>query len=310
MTLTRSDYLLELSQELTRFQLECRGHFRCPTCLRDYPITSTQITEEHIIPDSSGGKVTTFLCNRCNSFFGSKQTRWLSDWIDLIEGGAPFHTDPKKQRASVSRGGNSIAAKVSLADNGAIKVIPDRTRSDPKQYDAYLSAAASELSLEVKIPVFAHERALRVGFLTAAYGLWFKHFGYSFVLQRCLEPVRNQILRPEDDVIDWDFLIEVPHRRSLEPELGLMRFGSDVFPVAVIYDHIVILPSAKKLQPSTADPKAISGKLMNLGPPIAQRFQGRCVGPAVVLCDFQILIEPDIVERAAVSPQYILLDGW
>ena len=100
MSSTRSQYLLEISQELTRFNIDWQGKFRCPTCLKDYPLDSKEITEEHIVPDSQGGRVTTFLCGPCNSFFGHKQTRWLSDWIDLVEGGAPFHRDPKKQKVS------------------------------------------------------------------------------------------------------------------------------------------------------------------------------------------------------------------
>ena len=247
MSSTRSQYLLEISQELTRFNIDWQGKFRCPTCLKDYPLDSKEITEEHIVPDSQGGRVTTFLCGPCNSFFGHKQTRWLSDWIDLVEGGAPFHRDPKKQKARVTSNGNTLTANLSLSDDGAIQIFADRSRSNPTQYDAYWSDKnASSIQIDISMPVFANEEALRVGFLTAAYGLWFKHFGYSFVLQSILNPVRRQILNPQEMIVDWNYLIELPSRRSLEPELGLMKFGSEIFPIAFIYDHIVILPNATR----------------------------------------------------------------
>ena len=97
----KNTFLYEVSQELARFDAKLLGLFRCPVCLRDLPLgnfgssdAANAINEEHIIPDSVGGKQTTFLCKRCNSTFGHKQTKWLVEWIELNEGGTPFH-EPK-----------------------------------------------------------------------------------------------------------------------------------------------------------------------------------------------------------------------
>ncbi len=64
----RSASLLQLSQELGRFNYDLLGKFRCPTCLNDFSIESREVSEEHIIPASVGGSLTTFLCKDCNSF--------------------------------------------------------------------------------------------------------------------------------------------------------------------------------------------------------------------------------------------------
>ncbi|GGH24560.1 HNH endonuclease [Cribrihabitans marinus] len=311
MCSTRAEYLLEISQELARFNIEWRRQFRCPTCLRDYPLDSKEITEEHIIPVSQGGKVTTFLCKSCNSMFGAKQTRWLSDWIDLNEGGTPFHGDPRKQKVKVSSNGNTLTASLSMGEDGGIDIFPDKSRSDPKQYEAYWKdKTATNIKIDIQTPVFANEDALGVGFLTAAYGLFFKHFGYSFIFQTILDPVREQILNPDKLIIKWNYLLEIPKPWILEPGVGLMRFGDDIFPVAIIYDHIVILPNSKKLHPDTTSSENTSTKIISLDPSAASRFQGRCLGPAIVLCDFQPLIEPDFVRKATVPPQHIWIDGW
>ncbi len=68
----KSSSILEISQELSRFDFEMLGFFRCPTCLRDFPKKSKEITEELIVPDNVGGKISTFLCKDYNSLFGSK----------------------------------------------------------------------------------------------------------------------------------------------------------------------------------------------------------------------------------------------
>ncbi|MFV1564821.1 MULTISPECIES: HNH endonuclease [Phaeobacter] len=311
-------FLYEISQELGRFDANLLGQFRCPTCLRDLPIENFRsadddnaINEEHIIPDAVGGKQTTFLCKTCNSTFGRKQTRWLVEWISLNEGDAPFPLDPKKQKARITANGRKVNGSMRLGDDGALEFTADRKRSNPVDFDAHWSEPKPpEINIEYRMQVLSNEQSLRVGYLTAAYGLWFKNFGYSFVLQSNLNKVREQILHPEENILDWDYLMEVPAREIEDPSIGLMRLGGDYFPIAVIYDHIVLLPSAQKLPASNTSPGQISKKLMPLGNEIAPRFQHRCVGPAVLICDGQMIIEPDMIANATIPPQHVWVDGW
>lgn len=316
--MTREKYLYEISQELARFEANLLGLFRCPTCLRDLPVekfgstdSDSAISEEHIIPRSVGGRQTTFLCKSCNSTFAHKQTKWLGDWIELNEGGAPFNRQPKKQKASISAGGRRLNGALYLGDDGAIEFYSDRKRSNPADFDAHWSEPRlSEIKIEHSIPVFSNEPSLEVGFLTAAYSLWFKNFGYSFIMQSNMNVVREQILNPEARIIDWKFLIEVPTREILKPDIELMRFDKDYFPIAVIYDHIVLLPSAQKLHPANTPTEKMSKKLMSLREEIVPRFQHRCVGPAVMICDGQVIIQPDMIANATVPPQHVWIDGW
>lgn len=314
----KSASLLEISQELTRFKYELRGHFRCPTCFRDLPIenieskdASLAITEEHVIPDAVNGKISTFLCQKCNNFFGTKQTRRLGDWIELNEGGAPFHLDPGKQRAHILFEGKKINGQMKIADDGALEFYASRAHSDKRAYDAFWSAPkAKTVALNYQLEVVSKENMLRAGFLTAAYGLWFKHFGYSFVLQSSMDIVRQQIMNPDQDIMNWNYLIETPLREVANPCIGLMRFGVDYFPIALIYDHLVILPSAKRSHPTTTPPDLISKKVVSFGEDLAARYQHRCVGPAVLICDGQEIINPDLIPNATVPPQYVWLDRW
>ncbi|WP_416369700.1 hypothetical protein [Tritonibacter mobilis] len=198
-----------------------------------------------------------------------------------------------------------------LGDDGALEFAADRKRSNPVDFDAHWSEPKPpEINIEYRMQVLSNEQSLRVGYLTAAYGLWFKNFGYSFVLQSNLNKVREQILHPEENILDWDYLMEVPAREIKDPSIGLMRLGGDYFPIAVIYDHIVLLPSAQKLPASNTSPGQISKKLMPLGNEIAPRFQHRCVGPAVLICDGQMIIEPDMIANATIPPQHVWVDRW
>ena len=160
------------------------------------------------------------------------------------------------------------------------------------------------------MPLFSNEESLRVGFLTAAYGLWFKNFGYSFVLQSAMNIVRQQILSPQIELMPWNYLIEVPTRGVNNLGIGIMRFGLDYFPIALVYDHLVILPSAKRAHPQSTTADQISKKLLNLGEQISPRYQHRCVGPAVLICDGQEIILPDLIPKTTIPPQYCWLDQW
>ncbi len=140
-------FLYQISQELARFNSGLLGFFRCPVCLRDLPVKNfgigdvdCAISEEHIIPDSVGGKQTTFLCKRCNSTFGTRQTKWLSEWVEINEGGAPFYTNPKKQRARISTNGLSLNGSLKLAEDGTIEFYTDRRRSNPNNFNAHWKA--------------------------------------------------------------------------------------------------------------------------------------------------------------------------
>jgi len=311
LTDLKSASLLEISQELTRFKYELRGLFRCPTCLCDYPIASKEITEEHIITDSNGGKITTFLCKTCNSSFGHKQTRWLSDWIELNEGNGLFHVDPKKQRAQLKADDRTLNGSLAIAEDGALEFTTDPKRSNPVDLEAHLNGPKpAKITISTKLPVFSNENSLKVGFLTAAYGLWFKNFGYSFVLQSSLDIVRQQIRNPDHNLMDWNYLIETPAREIINPCIGLMRFGTDYFPIALIYDHLVIFPSPKRQHPSSAAPSEMSKKVMSFSDQITSRYQHRCVGPAVLICDGQEIVNPNLIPNATIPPQYSWVDRW
>lgn len=307
----KSEYLLEISQELTRFDYELRGLFRCPTCFCDHPISSKEITEEHIVPHSIGGKITTFLCKTCNSAFGHKQTRWLADWIELNEGNGLFHVDPKKQKTKLEFNNLTLNGSLSIAEDGAFEIFTDPKRSNPIDFKSFWdSPKRSPITVTTSLPVFNNENSLKVGFLTAAYGLWFKNFGYSFVLQSSMNIVRRQILNPDQDLMNWNYLIETKEKEILNPCIGLMRFGVDYFPISLIYDHLVIFPSPKRPHPPSTVPSQISKKVMIFSDQIASRYQHRCVGPAVLICDGQEIVNPDLVSTPLIPPQYIRLDRW
>ena len=56
------------------------------------------------------------------------------------------------------------------------------------------------MQLKVPFPIMKESHQIDVGFLTAGYLMFFAMFGYSWVLQAHLDPVRKQILHPREEV--------------------------------------------------------------------------------------------------------------
>ncbi len=203
--------------------------------------------------------------------------------------------------------GMSMGVSLRLANDGAMEVIGDRSRSDPRHYDELSHSSIPEILLSFRMPVFQNEGALSVGFLTAAYGLWFKSFGYSWVLQKALKMVMAQILNPEQNIISWNYLIEVNTREIKNPRIGLAKVGGQIFPCALIYDHLILLPSAKEQRPTQRAP--ISCKAMD-AQRIEPRFRHCCHGPSSLICDGQDIISPDMFPNTTVPIEQIRCEVW
>lgn len=298
----KSTALLELSQELCRFNLDFFGKIVCPTCLKNLELSRpSEISEEHIFPDSVGGKLTTILCKPCNSMFGSKQTRWLGEYVELYHAKTSFHPDEKKQSRRVKINGIDLGGTWRESADGSLNLFIDRKRTSPENYTAFATHTPEpKIQIEFNIPLLQNENLVRVGFLTSAYGLWFKNFGYSWVFQSAMEIVRKQIQFPDQEIMNWNYLIDLGDYEAKEPWIGLAKFNKTVFPCAAIFDHLVLLPSSTQIHPEETHRKDIYIKQMRLQPLLPERLQHRCVGPTLLRFDEHLVIFPDMMPKPTI----------
>jgi hypothetical protein len=64
----------EMSSDLSEVLAGKAAKILCPLCLREFGEDDIEhnLTEEHVIPDSAGGRITTLTCRPCNSECGSE----------------------------------------------------------------------------------------------------------------------------------------------------------------------------------------------------------------------------------------------
>ena len=139
--------------------------------------------------------------------------------------------------------GVRVTGQVNEADDGALQVFTYKDLMPPESVEALEAVEEDgELELSISFPIFQHEKAIKVGFLTAAYLLWFKELGYSWVLQSHLNTVREQILRPDEEILSG-FLLDIGEHSFGRPWIGFLEFEELVYPCVGIVDRLVVLPS-------------------------------------------------------------------
>jgi len=98
-----------------------------------------------------------------------------------------------------------------------------------------------KIRLSIPFPILRNQRLIEVGYLTAAYLMWFGLLGYSWALQGHLHHIRQQIINPEKEIIDSKFLFSV-ESVNWNPWIGLVSLYGDTVPAFGLKKHMVVLP--------------------------------------------------------------------
>jgi HNH endonuclease len=232
--------LKNLSASLRTFSPGLDNHFVCPTCLRTFGLTDPEgVTEAHLIPKAAGGKLATFLCKRCNSQFGARQDKWFGEYVRLKDAGKPiFSTKYKEMYFWIDD--LKVNGRWEF-DGKDFSYLIASNRNSPEKQRLAIEKAKTAKRVSIPIPLLANRRLVDIGFLTIAYLTWFTAFGYSWVFQKHLDPVREQILHPDRRIIKKPVI----YLKDRFPGAWIAVFcvGSESFPGLVLHDVVALLPS-------------------------------------------------------------------
>lgn len=106
-------------------------------------------------------------------------------------------------------------------------------------------SAAPPLELVIKRPEFqVKQPVVRRAVLAASYLLWFRFFGYSWVLQSHLNSVREAILGGRDLGTSTGVVLRWPTRNTSDPWLCLARVNGSIVPAAGVGDFVCLFAPA------------------------------------------------------------------
>lgn len=299
----KNEMLHILSKNLEIFYPHLKQHFMCPTCLEKIPlIEKDRISEAHIIPNAAGGTWKTFLCRDCNSRFGAKQDKWFGEFINITNGENPslFSTTVKNRYFKIDNLKVNGSFKQEKTGDFSLYIHTNRNSPDVnKIINEKLSTYPTEIKLSVQMPILQNARLAEVGFLTAGYLMWFRALGYSWILQSHLNIVREQIIKPDKNVIYNKFFFNVGNI-NWKPWFGIIPIDNNYMPAFGLKNHLVAFPSrgypflyenidegARNINLSDIRAQCLSNKLLKQ--PAFPAF--------VVMYENNILVAPDLLEN-------------
>jgi hypothetical protein len=169
----------------------------CPLCLQAYSedaidLEEPELTEEHIIPESLGGKLVTLSCKSCNSTHGSKLDSHLVQMMRSQDSLAGLGTLPLKGRIGIAE--NQLPAQFDVSDRtfrvgGGKPAVVDEIKNMFQQ--GRIDSIDLNFSLGY-IPGRAYLALLRIAYLAM-----FRELGYPYILSPAAGVVREMISRSE-----------------------------------------------------------------------------------------------------------------
>lgn len=185
------------------------GIFVCPICriiftreaLADRP---PKVSLAHVVPKALGGKSYTLTCTPCNNGSGSGKESDLAarlqyeDWRKGV-GTRPARISGEFGNVGVELGLSADSSKISFhvieeqsnkENVASLKNLCERYAEDPN----------AEFTWQTTYSAPHRPGPVLAAVYQSAYLLMFKYFGYEFAFRDEYEPIRQQVLRPEEQI--------------------------------------------------------------------------------------------------------------
>ena len=240
----KHQYLADLAQNLSFFYPEKQDMLLCPVCMKFIPLNQKKnISVAHIIPKHAKGNLKTFLCKKCNSDFGRAQDKWFGEFLRLRRNKQNIlHSQPKQPFFHIDNIKLNGTWKVN--DTNRLELLIHGPRNSPEINDYIKNhfKVNNPSKLKLQIPILGKETLIKVGFLTAAYLLFFATFGYSWALQSHLNAIREQILFPDKKIIS-DIIFTKSHVVEDESWIGVVNILGKYVLAAGFMGYMVLIPA-------------------------------------------------------------------
>ena len=220
-----------LAADLAREVIGKRDVVWCPLCLGEFgrdAITTGILTEEHIIPQSAGGRETTLTCKPCNDVAGHEIDSHLARKIRLDQG----LRGQKHVRGKIKVNGVGAGAEFIKRPDGGLEIHVKATTGhvEAKLIEAAQLHVSGQRPLHIKMKSSVDLSKYLASIVKAAYLGLFVDRGYSYILLPALDSVRRAIREDGSDrkrlrevvvpcnVTDFGDLPEEPTRLTFETD--------------------------------------------------------------------------------------------
>lgn len=226
--------------------------YYCPICTRPFSKTALErkeLTLEHIPPEAQGGKGIALTCSRCNHTAGITVDAAVFDRNKVLEI-EPLVTQTGEYKGRVrlnlgEKGLEAINCDLSVKDSFVrIYLLKDRNHPDSseriKDFFQRLNQTPDHERPNININTRKryHPWHSKVGDLRTAYLLCFASLGYRYVFDKRLVPVRNQLMRYSEKIING-FWLQSDH--TDEPDTNIYIIDKPFSALSVRLGKVFVL---------------------------------------------------------------------
>ena len=205
------------------FDLNYKQTYICPICLEQFSKDDLEaddsknfLTEEDAPPASLGGSRIALTCKRCNSKCGHSIDYQLKELIEHEEN--RNFIKGTIQKGTVDFEGKPITVQMESNGKGLLQAVHDEKKNNPAYFKRYINSIQKGEILHFKPKKHRLDsKKINYGFLKTNYIITFSKFGYIFLLDNAYDRIREQILEPEKDIIEYNLTI---HNAHLKDHIG------------------------------------------------------------------------------------------
>lgn len=206
------------------------GHFACPLCLRLFSkeaCTGEILTIDHIVTGAVGGRAVTLTCKACNDRSGSGAEASLVGKLDVEDKLRGKSTTPLSVDLRFAEGEFPADVRF-LPDGGGEIVILGRPGPQVEsRFKMVETAVQQREDFHMRFSLGYRSRHPAVAVLRMGYLAMFRQFGYGYLRCPGAQIIRDQIARPEEQLMDFlgvaDGALEVPDPPPYPITVGFLR---------------------------------------------------------------------------------------
>ena len=207
----------DFSDRLTSIRTGSAGVFVCPICQQRFTRdalaeTPLKLTLAHVLPESLGGSFCTLACAMCNNDIGSDLEAFLLERYRAEDAMHGVGTMAGRLEGEFG----SVGVEVQAAPPGqawSVMIIEKQTNPAvlhklEEALDAPTNVGPAQVPSNIKPRFRNRPSRVSAALYQSAYQLMFAYFGYEFVFDDRYAKLREQILKPDEDILPA--LFDVP----------------------------------------------------------------------------------------------------
>ena len=185
--------------------------YLCPICLTEFTETDLQdnssnfLTLEDAPPDSLGGSKIALTCKKCNSECGHKIDYRLTEILRAID--ASYFYKNSKCFRTITHEGQKLTVELTSQGDDTLTAYHRTNQNNPTLLDKFIFGLENKtigplLNLDPPKIKFDSKR-VNYAIVEAHYIITFSKFGYTFLLNKEYDAIRQQLLNPDKEIYSW-----------------------------------------------------------------------------------------------------------